>query len=155
MSVMEYSIRLEQFPGRPLAVVRRRATMRELGRVIPEACGTVWNILRAHQIKGAGRHVAVYLDEVLNLEVGVEMDGPFGGQGEVVGSSLPAGLVATTTHLGPYQRLGEAHEAIQRWCAANRREPIRPCWEIYGHWIDEWNTEPGKIRTDVYYLLRA
>src|SRR5262249_4341610 len=98
--------------------------------------------------------VAVYLDHVFNLEVGVELEAPFGGHGEVVGSWLPAGEVATTTHLGPYQQLGAAHEAIQKWCSANVREPIRPCWEIYGHWQDEWNDDPSKIRTDVYYLLK-
>jgi effector-binding domain-containing protein len=128
--------------------------MQQLGPVIQEACGTVWNVLRAQQVKGAGRHVAVYLDSVFNLEVGVELDAPFSGHGEVVGSSLPAGEVATTTHLGPYQRLPDAHQAIQQWCMAHRREPARPCWETYGHWLDEWNNDPGKIRTDVYYLLK-
>ena len=151
---MNYNIHIEQFPGRPLAVVRRQATMQQMGSVIQEACGTVWNALRARQIKGAGRHVTVYLDQVFNMEVGVEMDAPFSGHGEVIGCSLPAGEVATTTHFGPYQRLTDAHQAIQRWCAAHRREPVRPCWEIYGHWIDEWNSDPSKIRTDVYYLLK-
>ena len=151
---MNYKVRLEQFPGRPLAVVRRQASIQQSGRVIQEVCGTVWNVLRSEQIKG-GRHVAIYLDDVFNLEVGAEIDAPFSGSGEVIGSSLPAGEVATTTHFGPYQRLVEAHRAIQRWCQANHREPVRPCWEIYGHWIDEWNNDPGKIRTDGYYLLKT
>jgi hypothetical protein len=29
-----------------------------------------------------------------------------------------------------------------------------PNWEIYGHWLDEWNNDPAKIRTDVFYLLQ-
>ena len=152
---MSYQVRVEQFSGRPLAVVRRRATKQELGKVIPEACGTVWSVVRAQQIKGAGRHVAVYLDDVFNLEVGVELEAPFSGHGEVVASSLPAGQVATTTHFGPYQRLGDAHDAIQQWCTAHRREALLPCWEIYDHWRDEWNKDPGKIRTDVYYHLTS
>jgi hypothetical protein len=28
-----------------------------------------------------------------------------------------------------------------------------PNWEIYGHWIDEWNSDPTKICTDVFYLI--
>ena len=152
---MGYQVRIEQFSGRPLAVVRRRATKQELGKVIPEAGGTVWSVVRAQQIKGAGRHVALYLDDVFNLEVGVELEAPFGGHGEVVASSLPAGQVATTTHFGPYQQLGDAHDAIQQWCTAHRREALLPCWEIYDHWRDEWNKDPGKIRTDVYYHLTS
>jgi hypothetical protein len=30
-----------------------------------------------------------------------------------------------------------------------------PNWEVYGHWTDEWNSDPAKIRTDVFYLLVA
>ncbi|HUO10572.1 MAG TPA: GyrI-like domain-containing protein [Phycisphaerae bacterium] len=152
---MSYAIRIERFAGRPLAVVRRQATMQQLATVIPQACGTVWNALRARGVQGAGRHVAVYLDDIMNLEVGVELDAPIAAFGEVVPSMLRAGEVATTTHLGPYQRLGEAHEAIQQWCESRQREPVRPCWEVYGHWVEEWNQDPSKIRTDVYYLLKT
>jgi effector-binding domain-containing protein len=152
---MEYVIRLEQLSGRPLAVVRRRAASHELSKVVPDACGTVWNALRSHQVAGAGRHVAVYLDCQINLEVGVELDGPFTGHGEVVASATPAGLVATTTHFGPYRLLHEAHEAIRRWCASNGHPLAGPNWEIYGHWKDEWNSDPSRICTDVFYLLAA
>src|SRR4051795_9727649 len=116
---MEYNVRLEQLGGRPLAVVRRRASSSELSKVVPEACGTVWGVVRSQKIAGAGRHVAVYLDGQINLEVGVELDAPFAGYGEVVGSTTPAGLVATTTHYGPYGQLHQAHEAIRAWCRNN------------------------------------
>ncbi|MCC7084724.1 MAG: GyrI-like domain-containing protein [Pirellulales bacterium] len=151
---MEYEIRLEQQDYCPLAVVRRRAKQLELPKVVPEACGAVWSVIRADQVAGAGRHVAIYFDCAINLEVGVELTAPFVGQGEVIGSSLPTGPVAATTHYGPYGGLYKAHEAIQQWCAANGRALGGPSWEVYAHWEDEWNKDPGKIRTDVYYLLR-
>jgi effector-binding domain-containing protein len=135
-------------------VVRRRATSRELARVVPEACGLVWGVVRSEKIAGAGRHVAVYWDGEINLEVGVELEAPYIGHGEVVGSATPAGAVVTTTHFGPYGRLHEAHEAIRDWSADRGYELAGPNWEIYGHWMDEWNADPDKIRTDVFYLLR-
>src|SRR5438477_5752607 len=131
---MNYDIQLQtsQTP-RPTAVVRRRATPQQLPKVVPDACGVVWNVLRAQQIKGAGRHVALYLDGQINLEVGVEMETPLSaGHGEVVASSLPAGTAATTTHFGPYNRLHEAHQAIRDWCANHGHSPAGPNWEIYG-----------------------
>jgi GyrI-like small molecule binding domain len=152
---MEYVIRLEQVSSRPLAVVRRRAGLHELTKVVPDACGLVWRVVRAQQVPGAGRHVAVYLDDQINLEVGVELDAPFAGHGEVVGSATPAGLVATTTHYGPYSQLHRAHEAIRTWCRDNGYTLAGPNWEIYGHWKDEWNSDPSKICTDIYYLLVA
>src|SRR5947209_14156398 len=116
---VEYVDRLEQHGSRPLAVVRRRAAQSELSKVVPDACGAVWNVIRSQTVAGAGRHVAVYLDGQINLEVGVELDGPFTGHGEVVPSATPPGPVATTTHFGPYHLLHGAHEAIHRWCEAN------------------------------------
>jgi hypothetical protein len=74
-------------------------------------------------VTGAGQHIAVYLDSQINLEVGVEMATPFVGFGEVVSSATPSGPVATTTH---YTLAG-------------------PNWEVYGHWKDEWNSDPAKI----------
>lgn len=150
---MNHVVRLEQLGSRPLAVVRRRAGARELAKVVPEACGTVWNALRSQQVTGAGRHVAVYFDNEINLEVGVELDGPFAGCGEVVPSATPPGHVATTTHHGPYHRLGEAHEAIRQWCARHGHVLAGPNWEVYGHWKDEWNRDPSLITTEVFYLL--
>ena len=152
---MDYDIRLEQLSSRPLAVVRRRASSSQLSKVVPECCGLVWSVLRTSKIQGAGRHVALYWDGVINLEVGVEMDAPFSGVGEVVASATPAGQVATTTHFGPYQRLHKAHQAIRDWCADHGYQPAGPDWEIYGHWKDEWNHDPSKIRTDVFYLLKS
>jgi len=152
---MNYDVRLEQVASRPLAVVRRRATKQQLPAVIPAACGEVWNVVRALKLIGAGRHVTVYHDEVFNVEIGVELDAPFAGHGDVVPSATPAGTVATTTHLGPYPQLAAAHDAIHQWCRTHGHEPVRPCWEIYGHWQDAWNNDPSKIRTDVYYLLNA
>jgi effector-binding domain-containing protein len=152
---MEYDIRLEQLNSRPLAVVRRRASLQELSKVVPDACGAVWSIVRSQQVTGAGRHVAVYLDDQINLEVGVELDAPFPGYGEVVGSATPPGLVATTTHYGSYGLLHEAHEAIRLWCGKNGHKLAGPNWEVYGHWIAEWNSDPTKIATDIYYLLVA
>src|SRR5262245_1973893 len=98
---MAYNVRLEQLSSCPMAVVRRRATSQELARVVPDACGLVWSVLRAHPGAGAGRHVALYWDDQINLEVGVEVATPFAGDGEVVGSATPAGTVATAVHFGP------------------------------------------------------
>lgn len=152
---MEYNVRLEQLGSRPLAVVRRRARPQELSKVVPDACGHVWEVLRSLQITGAGRHVAVYLDGQINLEVGVELDAPFAGGDDVVSSATPSGPVVTTTHYGPYGLLHQAHEAIRRWCGENGQTLAGPNWEIYGHWVDDWNSDPTKICTEVFYLVAA
>src|SRR6186713_684750 len=102
----------------PLAVVRRRVPRSELATVVPQGCGIVWDFVRRRGLKG-GRHVAVYLNGNIDLEVGVEVAGAFEEDGDILRSSTPAGAVVSAAHLGPYQGLGAAHQAIRAWCAAH------------------------------------
>jgi effector-binding domain-containing protein len=148
----QHAVQVRRLTSIRLAVIRRQVRQSELSRVVPECCGLVWNQVRAQQAKG-GRHVALYWDSSIRLEVGVELDGPFIEQADVVLSATPAGDVATTTHFGPYGNLASAHDAVHRWVRDNQRQLAGPSWEIYGHWLPEWNSDPSKIRTDVFYLL--
>lgn len=132
-----------------IAVLRRHASLNELPVIVPAACGEVWNFLRTSKITGLGRNVAVYLDDRITLECGVECAAAFTSDGNVRRSATPAGAVACATYFGPYQRLHEAYGAIRDWCRANHRALAGPNWEIYGHWTDD----VSKLRTDVFYLL--
>ena len=154
---MNYTVRTERVSAMPIAVVRRRAASGRLGPVVQEACGTVWNAVKAAGVKGAGRHVSVYLDcsgAQVDMEIGVELPSAFGGHGEVIDSLTPAGEVATVTHFGPYGGLGDAHRAVRDWCTKTGRTATGVNWEVYGHWLPEWNQDPSRIRTDVFYLLK-
>ena len=148
------AVELRHLPSVPLAVIRRRVAASELARVVPEGCGIVWNALRAQQMR-PGRHVAIYWNGDIRLEVGVELAEPFVEKDGLVRSATPDGLTAFTTHVGPYGQLGSAHEAIQQWCKARGHRLLGPNWEIYGHWQSEWNEDPSKIRTDVFYQVSA
>jgi effector-binding domain-containing protein len=148
-----YHVHVQQLESIPVAVLRRHARPGELSRVVPECCGLVWSAVRAQHAKG-GRHIAIYWDESIRLEVGVELEGPFREDGEVVLSATPAGTVGWVTHLGPYQGLGAAHQAIHDWAKGGNNRLAGPKWEIYGHWKKEWDADPSQIRTDVFYLVK-
>src|SRR4029453_16112843 len=113
-----YAVQFQRLDSVPLAVIRRQASAAELARVVPECCRLVWNEVRAQQAR-AGRHVAIYWDGSIRLEVGGGLHGPFAEHGDVVNSATPAGAVASTTHFGPYGGLGAAHDAIRRYCKTN------------------------------------
>ena len=110
------------------------------------SCGT------AHALPKPGRHIALYL-EASWVEVGAEVSAPFTGNDRIHCSQLPSGPAATSAHFGPYQRLSEAHASIREWCAKHGHVLTGVSWEIYGHWDESWNTNPSKIRTDVFYQL--
>ena len=148
-------VELQRLDSVPLAVIRRQARPSNLSRVIPECCGLVWKAVRAQKAP-AGRHVALYWDfeSTIRLEVGVELLGPFAEEGDIVRSATPSGMVASATHFGPYGGLRATHDSIHQWCKSNNQRVAGPSWEIYGHWLDDWNADPSRIRTDVFYLLR-
>ena len=50
---------------------------------MPQGCGIVWDFVRAHGLKG-GRNVALYLNDQIDLEVGVEIGEAFDAQRRVV-----------------------------------------------------------------------
>ena len=150
---MSSEFRVSNVEAIPTAVIRGRVQPTDLAKFVPAACGEVWSFIRAAGLKRPGRHIALYLDADL-VEVGAEVSEPFMGNDRVHCSQLPSGAVVTSTHFGPYPTLGKTHSAIRQWCAGHGHPLAGAFWEIYGHWDKDWNADPSKIRTDVFYLLK-
>jgi effector-binding domain-containing protein len=147
---MIYDIQIREVTEQTTAVVRYRARGSELADVVPRGCGEVWAFMRSSGLPRPGRNLALYLDGEINIEVGVEVFQAFEGNERIICSNTPAGVVATTAHFGPYDRLGEAHAAIHKYCSEHGHVLAGPDWELYGHWTDN----PAELRTDIFYLLR-
>lgn len=149
---MPYHVQLASLESIALAVVRRTVARRELSAAVRDGCGRAFDFARRHNLK-AGRNVAVYWDSSILLEAGVELPTVFLDAEGIVRSATPLGLTAFVTHVGPYEQLGAAHAAIREWCSSNGHRLAGPNWEIYGHWEPEWNADPSRIRTDVFYQV--
>ncbi len=147
---MAYDVQLVQTAPQTTAVIRAQAKIPELPSVIPPLCGEVWEYAKDAGLP-KNRLLALYLDNVMNIEVGVEVSKPFTGNDRVVCSELPGGLAVTTVHWGPYDKLGDAHEAVLEWAASNGHTLSGVSWEIYGHWSDD----PTQVRTDVFWLVKT
>jgi hypothetical protein len=139
---LPYHVELKQVPGQPLAVVRGRALRSNLPARIRELFDQFYAGLEG---KG-GLNVVLYSDSgtpgEFDIACGVQLDQ--GGN-----ASTPAGAVATTVYIGPYDRMQPAHAAIHQWARDNNRQFAGQSWEVYGH----WNEDPAKLRTDIFYLL--
>ena len=92
----------------------------------------------------------LYKDDVPNVEVGVEVEGPFAADGSVVPSALPAGETAMIVHRGPVRRPRVRPPGDPGMVRRQRPALAGPRWEIYGDWHDD----PTQLETEVYYLLR-
>jgi len=134
----EHAVTIWTTPATPTAVVREATTWEAFPDRWRGLLDEVWAFVRATGLK-AGRNVMVYVDEVPNVEVGVETEEAFAPTGRVVASALPAGRAARTILRGPPSPAGleSAHDAVLRWCEANGERPAQVRWEVYGHWRDE------------------
>ena len=142
-------------PARPLAAVRRRVPVGGVATAWRPALDQVWAFLRAHEgIWTHGHNTFVYhhprsADALMEVDFGVEVGGPFEGEGEVILTHTPAGPVASTIHIGPIGRLRDAHAALDAWRAANGRTFAGHSWEVYG----DPGPDPGALEIRVVYLL--
>ncbi len=150
---MPYEVRTEWAEPRLLAAIRERTTAQRLGADIVRLLDQIWSALREQGVR-TGHNVVVYLggeSDTLAMDVGVEALSEFEDRGPIRHVFTPSGEVATTAHFGEYSDMGRAYSALQRWCADHGRSPAGVSWEVYGDWDDD----PAKRRTDVYFLLEA
>jgi effector-binding domain-containing protein len=117
---MNYEFRVLQTPERQLMAIHDQAKGGELPRKIIGNLDKVWSYLRANGAS-TGHNVVVYRDfdrasGVMAIEVGVQVESALPGNGEIVPLSTPGGLVVTTVHLGPYDKLGDASSALHEFC---------------------------------------
>jgi len=150
---VSYEFRVLQTPERQLMAVHDQVRGGGLPQKIRGNLDQVWAYLRAN---GANtqHNVVVYRDfdraaGVMTLDVGVQVETALPGNGAVVPVTTPGGLVVTTVHLGPYNKLGDASSALHEFCRTHDHPIAGPTWEEYGDWSDD----PSKLRTDVFVLV--
>ena len=150
---MAYDVRNEIAAPRQLAAVRARTTQQNLSNDIRRLLDNVWPELRQQGVR-TGCNVVVYFnsdDGTLTIEAGVETPEGFEPTGTVTQAATPAGEVAVATHFGAYSELGRAYAALEQWLDSKGRRAAGVNWEVYG----DWDEDPAKVRTDVYFLLAA
>ena len=152
---MNYHVVTRSVTAQPLAAVRRRVRIGDVGRAWKPALDLVWEFLRRHEgLRTDGHNCFLYHhpapgEATMFVDFGVQVIRPFPDDGEVGCTETPAGEVAMTTHTGSYGKLVAAHEAIDSWRAQTGRTFGACSWEIYGDWTDD----ETKLETQVIYLL--
>ncbi len=93
----------------------------------------------------------------MTFDVGFPVDKVLNGELEAGGitfyaSRLPAGRIATISHLGGYDGLGQAWQEFMEAVARDGHQPQLPFWEVY---VTEPgpDVDPSTLRTDLVTLL--
>ena len=152
---MTYEVGIEKLAPRILAAVRRRVTIKDIGKEFKPALDKVWAFLRTHAgLRTDGHNIFLYHHDspaIMTVDFGVEVVRRFDREGDVECVTTPAGEAAVVVHRGPYDQMSAGHQALKQWCAANGRTIGNYSLEIYGDWSDD----PEKVETTIQYLLRT
>ena len=100
--------------------IRTKATMQNLGTVIPQLYGEVFAWLAGHGIEPAGapltRYHVIDMESELDIELGVPVATPVPGDGRVQLGVLPAGRYAALVYTGVENGVA-ANGALLEWGA--------------------------------------
>jgi len=138
----------------PIAAVHVRTTLVQWRSQWRPALDLVYQAVHAGKVRQSGQNVMVYRPaggEQFDIECGVQVAEKFANFGKVICSETPGGAAATLAHIGPYNRLGASHRAIVDWSRESGRPLSGVCWEIYG----DWDSDPARLRTDIFHLLAS
>lgn len=150
---MKYEVVVEAAQAELVAAVRATVPIADIARAWKPALDQVWAFLKTNGELRPGHNLFLYHHaerrEPMNIDFGVQVARPFEQEGNVRCIETPAGEVARTVHIGPYDRLSGAHSALDAWCATHKRKIAQASWEVYG----DWNNDPALLETTIKYLL--
>ncbi|MGZ4124924.1 MAG: GyrI-like domain-containing protein [Actinomycetota bacterium] len=132
---MTYEVREKDVPEMLVASVTRTASVATIGKEIQEAFAT---LMEAIGPVGFGRGmpgtVCLRLGDERSdgtWEIFLPADRPFEPPEGIEVKMQPAMHVAFTTHVGRYDGVGQAHEAIDAWLRREQRPMLGPPRELY------------------------
>jgi effector-binding domain-containing protein len=152
---MTYEISVEQRPAQPVLARRVHANVQDLKRVFGETYGALMQYLGALGEPPMGMPYAAYYNmdmQNLEVEIGFPVARAVPGRGDLQPGVLPAGDWAQVLHVGPYDQVGPAYDALAAWVAEHGREPSGVAYEMY---LDGPETPPAQLRTWIMFPLKA
>ncbi|MCZ7546603.1 MAG: GyrI-like domain-containing protein [Anaerolineae bacterium] len=152
---MALGVEVRVTEARPAAVINYKTTQEELGQSIGAKMGAIAGYIQQHGGRFAGPPFVVYNDvsgAEWAITVGFPVFGPVVAEGEIVPGEQPGGRVATTMHVGPYERLGETWTALEGWLRAQALHTGATCWEVYETDPDA-EPDPSKWKTQLFWSL--
>jgi AraC family transcriptional regulator len=138
--IMAYDISREERPATNTLMVSRRVSMSAVADTLGEILPKVFEFGTSKGAAFIGPPFARYTDWSaggVTLAGGMPVADPIEDTDEIQAAKIPAGSYAKTIHVGTYDNLDKAHEAIEQWINEQGLRPGAASYEIY-------HTDPGQ-----------
>jgi effector-binding domain-containing protein len=131
---MVYEVEMKELAPELLASVVTKCYIEDLPRVVPEAFGRVMGVITGQGVSPTGGAVAVYrvwTEESVVVEIGFTVAAEIRAEQGVAPGRLPGGRALKTVHVGRYEDIGPAYQAMQEYAAGHELPLAKTMWERY------------------------
>ncbi|MBN1538166.1 MAG: GyrI-like domain-containing protein [Anaerolineales bacterium] len=153
---MSYECQLIDRPVQPVASIRTRAAVENLPQVLGQAYGAIAQYLGQIGQFPAGEPFAAYYNmdmQDLDLEIGFPVSAKIPGKETIQPGEIPGGKAVVCMHVGPYDKIAAAYEAMDAWMKTNHIEPTGICYEFYLK--DPQTTPPEALETRIVFPVKS
>ncbi len=153
---MTYTCEVIERKAQPTLGIRMRCAVQDLQKKIPESYKALFDYLSQSGQEMAGAPYAAYFNmdmQNLDVEAGVPVTKKLPGKGDIQPGQISAGKAAAVTHVGPYDKLQAAYEALGRWMAEHKLEGDGTSYEIYLN--DPMEVAPDALETQIVMPLKG
>lgn len=141
-------------PAQPTLAIRTHSAVQNLPQAMGQAFGAIAQYLGQRGEHPAGPPYAAYYNmdmQNLDVEIGFPVAHALPGQGDIQPSQIPGGEVVACLHVGPYNQVALAYDAIDQWLKASGRAATGVAYELYLN--DPAQTAPEALQTQVLFPL--
>ena len=142
-------------PAQPVLSVRTRTPVQNLPALFGKVYGIIGQYLGELREQPGGAPFAAYYNmdmQNLDVEIGFPVARPLPGKGEVIAGEIPAGKYAACLHIGPYDTIESAYNALQAWLKEHSCEVTGVSYEFYLN--DPQQVPPQELQTQVLFPVK-
>ena len=152
---MTYEIKLLDLPDQPTLSLRETHAVGELPQFFTRAYGAIMQYLGEIKQYPGGMPFAVYYNldmQHMDVEAGFPVAKALPARGDIQPSHIPGGKFISTIHVGPYDSIEPAYNALADWAKQNGVEPTGVAYEYY---LNDPNQDPPvPAETEVRFSLK-
>lgn len=151
---MKYTCGLIEQPAQHVISIRTKTPVENLPNILGKAYQKITEYLSEIGEEPSGAPFAAYYNmdmQDLDVEVGILVSKALPGKGEISPGKIPAGRHAVTLHVGPYNKIEPAYNALMEWVKEKGFTPTGVAYEFY--WNDPTITPENELKTRVSFPL--